>query len=398
MHETNGHPIVYAEHCHQPDRPTVLLYGHYDVQPPDPVELWHSPPFEPTVRDDKIFARGATDDKGQFYAHVKGIEALMHEADEFPVNIKMVVEGEEEVGSSHLERWVKEHQELLECDAVLISDTAMFDRGLPSITYSLRGLVYFEVTLQGPSHDLHSGVYGGAVPNPINELARIVGDLHDDQGRVAIPGFYDDVRDLSDEERASFAELPFSEEGFLEEVGVSRTVGEEGYSTLERCWARPTLDCNGIFGGFTGKGAKTVIGSTATAKISCRLVPGQDPRDIARKAEEAIRAMAPDYVDVSFEFFHGASPVIAERDNPTVQASVRALSRSWDTEPVFVGSGGSIPVVATFADVLGVPSVLVGYGLEDDRLHSPNEKFDLENYYKGIETSALLYEEIGAGD
>jgi acetylornithine deacetylase/succinyl-diaminopimelate desuccinylase-like protein len=393
VHATPGHPIVYAEHCEKPGAPTLLLYGHYDVQPPDPLPEWHSKPFEPDVRDGKIFARGATDDKGQVFAHFKGIETLM-QAGEFPVNLKVLIEGEEEVGSQNLERWVREHSEMLACDAVVISDSSMFAEGQPSITYGLRGLIYFEVTVTGPGHDLHSGLYGGAVPNPINALAGMIAKLHDADGKIAIPGFYEHVRDVTPEEREAFAALPNTDEGFLAEVGAKATHGEDGYSTLERIWARPTLDCNGIYGGFQGKGAKTVIPSKATAKISCRLVPDQDPNRLAELAEAYLRSIAPESVELEFSFFHGASPVIAERDNPTVQAATRALHKSWGVDTVFIRSGGSIPVVATFAQELSVPSVLVGLGLADDRLHSPNEKFDLVNFYKGIATSAYLYSEV----
>lgn len=393
VHQTPGHPIVYAEHCEKPGAPTILLYGHYDVQPPDPLSEWHSPPFEPEVRDGRIYARGATDDKGQVFAHFKGVEALVAAGD-FPVNLKMLIEGEEEVGSQNLERWVREHKELLECDAVVISDSSMFSEGQPSITYGLRGLIYFEVTVKGPGHDLHSGLYGGAVPNPINALAGMIAKLHDEDGKIAIPGFYDTVRDITAEEREAFAKLPNTDGEFLAEVGAKATQGEDGFTTLERIWARPTLDCNGIYGGFMGKGAKTVIPSRATAKISCRLVPDQDPNRLAELAEAYLREIAPESVELSFSFFHGASPVIAERDNPTVQAATRALRRSWGVDTVFIRSGGSIPVVATFAQELEVPSVLVGLGLADDRLHSPNEKFDLVNFYKGIATSAYLYSEV----
>jgi len=394
VYTTAGHPIVYAEHCKQPGKPTVLLYGHYDVQPSDPDDQWITPAFEPTVRDGKIFARGATDDKGQVFAHFKGLETLFQTAGELPVNVKVLIEGEEEVGSMNLEGFVAEHKEMLACDAVIISDSSMFSETLPSITYALRGLVYFEVTVRGPGHDLHSGLYGGAVPNPINVLSKMIGQLHHDDGSIAIPGFYERVREMDVEEREAFASLPMTDEEFRAEVGAEGLTGEAGFTTLERVWARPTLDCNGIWGGFQGEGAKTVIPSVATAKISCRLVPDQDPHDIAERAEAYLRELAPDSVEVSFEVFHGANPVIAERDNPTVQAAVRALKSSWGVDPVFIRSGGSIPVVATFSDVLEVPSVLVGLGLADDRLHSPNEKFNLVNFYKGIATSANLYTEI----
>jgi acetylornithine deacetylase/succinyl-diaminopimelate desuccinylase-like protein len=394
VHETDGHPIVYAEHVPQPEQPTILIYAHYDVQPPDPVEEWDSPPFEPTIRDDKVFARGATDDKGQFFAHVKGLETHLAENDDLPVNVKLVVEGEEEVGSIHIEDWVAEHEEKLDCDAVLISDSAMFAPGLPTITYGLRGLTYFEVTVRGPSHDLHSGLYGGAVPNPINVLSKMIGELHNDEGRVTIPGFYEDVQPLSDKEREALAELPFEESDFIDETGVPAVSGEESYSTLERRWTRPSLDCNGIWGGYTDPGAKTVLPSEAHAKISCRLVPDQDPDEIANLAEDYIHEIAPDCVDVEVDRHHGGYPVLSDLDNPTVEAACDALERSWGREAVFTRGGGTIPVCSTFDRVLDVPTVLMGFGLNDDRLHSPNEKFNLENFYKGIETSVYLWDAL----
>ena len=394
VHPTAGHPIVYAEQCQKPGAPTVLLYGHYDVQPPEPLDLWVTPPFEPQVRDEKIFARGATDDKGQLFAHFKGLEALLATRGELPINLKIVIEGEEEVGSMNLEPWVRQHAELLACDSVVISDSPMFAPGLPSITYGLRGLMYCEIEVTGPGHDLHSGMYGGAVPNPINELARIIASLHDDQGRVAVEGFYDEVEPISAAERAEFKALPHSDEAFLKEVEGVGLFGEQGYSTLERIWARPTLDCNGIFGGFTAEGAKTVIASRARAKISCRLVPGQRSESIARKVEAHIRRVARDAVRVKFDLHHGGEPILVSLDNPTVQAARRALRLAWDVDAVAIRTGGSIPVVATFDQVLNAPTVLIGLGLADDRLHSPNEKFDLINFYQGASTSAYFYDEL----
>jgi len=394
VHPTDGHPIVYAEHCHAPGQPTILIYAHYDVQPPGPLEEWESPPFEPTIRDEKVFARGATDDKGQFFAHVKGLETHLAARDELPVNVKLVIEGEEEVGSVHLEDWVADHREKLACDAVVISDSAMFAPGLPTITYGLRGISYFEVTARGPSHELHSGLYGGAVPNPLNELSKIIAQLHDDDRRVAIPGFYDNVQELDDDERENFTELPFDDEKFRRETGAPGLVGEEGHSTLERRWTRPTLDCNGMWGGYTDEGAKTVLPSTAHAKISCRLVPDQDPDRIDELAEDYFRELAPDHIELEFEAKHSGSPVVSDLDNGTVEAARRALRDSWGRETVFTRSGGTIPVCSTFDRVLDVPTVLVGFGLADDRLHSPNEKFNLENFYKGIETSTNLWDEL----
>lgn len=393
LHETPGHPIIYAEYLGAPGKPTYLIYGHYDVQPPDPLELWDTPPFEPTVRDGKLFARGATDDKGQMFAHVKALEAHLASGG-LPVNVKVLIEGEEEVGSVNLDNWVEANSERLKCDAVFISDSSMYAKGLPAIMYSLRGLAYFEIEITGPSHDLHSGLYGGAVPNPINELGKIIAALQNPDGTVAVPGFYDRVRSLEQVERDGFAALPFKESEFKAESGVKGVQGEEGYTTLERTWARPTLDFNGIIGGFTGEGAKTVLPSKARAKFSCRLVPDQEPGEIQEMVAAHIRNIASPNVTVDVRFHHGGRPVITERDHPAVLAAMRALKKSWHVDPVFIRGGGSIPVVATFSDVLKVPSVLIGLGLNDDRLHSPNEKFDLENFYAGIRTLTYLWDEL----
>ena len=391
---TDGHPIVYAEHIVDPAAPTYLVYGHYDVQPPDPLELWETPPFEPTVRDGKIFARGATDDKGQLFCHLKALEAHLACNGTLPVNVKLLIEGEEEVGSEHLEPWIVANKDRLACDAVIISDSSMYAKGVPSIMYALRGLAYFEIKVTGPSHDLHSGLFGGAVANPINVLAQIIAKLHDEQGRITIEGFYDDVRPLEPEERAEFAALPFDEQAFLRETGARATRGEAGYSTIERATARPTLDCNGIWGGFTGVGAKTVLPSEASAKFSCRLVPDQTPDRIAELVRAHIEKIAPDDVSVQIRSLHGGSPVITERDTPSVQAAMRAFEKCWGTSPVFIRGGGSIPVVATFAEVLGAPTVLMGFGYDDDRLHSPNEKFDVACFEAGVRTSAYLWDEL----
>lgn len=399
IHDTDGHPIVYAEDLRAGEgAPTLLVYGHYDVQPPEPLDEWISPPFEPQVRDGKIFARGATDDKGQFFAHLKGLEAWLKTSDTLPVNVKLLIEGEEEVGSPNLDPWIEANQEKLSCDAVIISDSSMFAPGIPSITYGLRGLAYLEITVQGPGHDLHSGLYGGGVPNPINELCRLIAALHDHDGRIQIPGFYDNVRELSAEEKEDLLALNFDPETFRKESGVAALKGEAGYTTLEHIWTRPTLDCNGIWGGFTGNGAKTVLPAKAHAKFSCRLVPDQTPDEIAEKAKAFLEEIAHPSVKVDASIHHGGQPVITDRDAPAVRAATRALSRVWDTETVFTRGGGSIPVVATFSNVLNVPTVLMGLGLEDDRLHSPNEKFDLENFYAGIRASAYLWDEAARGD
>ncbi len=395
VHSTEGHPIVYAEHLSAPDdAPTLLIYGHYDVQPPDPIDKWDSPPFEPEVRDGKIFARGATDDKGQLFAHLKAIEAWIATTGGLPVNIKFIIEGEEEVGSPNLAPWVETHQQRLQSDALIISDSSMFAPGIPSITYGLRGLAYLQMTVEGPDHDLHSGLFGGAVPNPINELARIIAQMHDEDGRVTIPGFYDAVRPMDESECRAFAELPFDDAAFRNETGAAQLKGEKGYTTLERIWARPTLDCNGIWGGYTKQGAKTVLPSKAHAKFSCRLVPDQDPDEIAELAQSWVRELADDSVKVSTSVFHGGYPVITDRDAPAVRAATRALSRVWNEECVFTRGGGSIPIVTTFSKTLEIPTVLMGFGLENDRLHSPNEKFNVENFYAGIRTSAYLWQEL----
>ncbi len=394
LEETPGHPIIYAEYLIDASKPTILLYGHYDVQPPEPLDLWDSPPFEPTIRDGKIFARGATDDKGQLFTHIKALEAHLAVEGTLPVNVKILIEGEEEVGSPNLEPWIKDNKEKLSCDAVIISDSSMYAPGIPSIMYGLRGLAYFEIEVEGPSHDLHSGLYGGAVPNPINVLSSIISSFHDADGRIAIDGFYDTVRDLVESEREEWKNLPFRDSEFLAETGASELAGEPGFTTLERVWARPTLDCNGIIGGFTGEGAKTVLPSLAKAKFSCRLVPDQDPLEIEKLVIAHIEKVCPSSVKFKVGQHHGGKPVITDKTGIAVDAAKRALKKSWDAEPVFIRGGGSIPVVATFAEVLKTPTVLVGLGLNDDRLHSPNEKFDLENFYKGIQTSAYFWNEV----
>ncbi len=398
IYETKEHPIVYGEWLEAgPDAPTVLVYGHYDVQPPDPLELWRNPPFEPTIENGNIIARGATDDKGQMYCHIKGIAAHMAVNGRLPVNVKVLIEGEEEIGSPNLEPFIREHAEMLRADAVVISDSPMFAPGRPSITYGLRGLSYVEIEVTGPSHDLHSGLYGGAVANPINALSHIIASMHDEKGRITIDGFYDDVLPLTDEERAGFAELGHDEDGFRRDVGVSVSPGEEGYTVLERIWARPTLDCNGIWGGYIAEGAKTVLPSKATAKVSCRLVPNQRPADIERKLRAHAEKVAPAGVTVEVRGHHGGAPVLVDREGAAVTAAQDALSEVWGVPAVFTRGGGSIPIVASFASVLGIDSVLMGLGLEDDRLHSPNEKFAVENYLQGIRASAKFFSALAKG-
>ncbi len=377
--DTEGHPIVYAEWLNAPEKPTVLFYGHYDVQPADPIELWDSPPFEPTIRNDAIYARGASDDKGQVFGHIKALEAIVKTEGTLPINLKFVIEGEEESGSSSLEPFLTANKARLEADVVVVSDTGMLDPETPAICYGLRGMAYHQINLQGPSRDLHSGMYGGAVDNPINAMCHLVSKLKDEKGVIQIPGFYDDVAELSESDRAEFERVPFDEEGFLGEID-SAAYGEPGYSTLERLGGRPTLDVNGMWGGYTGEGAKTVLPAKAHAKISMRLVPKQDPNAIARQFEAFVREIAPPTVKVDVESMHGAQPSITDRTSPYVQATVRAISELFGKAPVFTRAGGSIPVVASFKNILGLDTILAGFALPDDRIHSPNEKFDLNSF------------------
>lgn len=391
---TAGHPVVFGQWLHAEGKPTVLIYGHYDVQPEDPLEKWDTPPFEPTVRNGKVYARGATDDKGQFLAHIKAVKSLMAADGRLPVNVKFIIEGEEEIGSPHLAPFLKENQGLLEADLLVISDSAMFAPDLPSIVYGLRGLTYLQVDLKGADGDLHSGIFGGAVPNPGEELCRLVAALKDGDGRIAVPGFYDRVRELTEEERATFAGLPFEAETFRQSLGVPGLKGELGFTPLEQRWARPTLEVNGLLCGFTGKGAKTVLPSTAMAKISCRLVPDQDPDEIAELLEAHIKSLCSPTVEVSVTKMHGGHPWLTPHDHPAIQAAARAVEKVYGKAPVTVREGGSIPIVVDFQNILGLPGVLLGFGLNDENLHAPNEHFDLGNYHRGIETSMQLLREL----
>ncbi len=395
--ETDGHPIVYGERLEAPGAPTVLVYGHYDVQPPDPVELWRNGPFEPTEEDGYLVARGATDDKGQFYALIKGIQASREVNGKLPCNIKVLCEGEEEVGSPNLDPFIRREQDRLACDVVFISDCSQFAIDMPAITYGLKGLCYLEVFVDGPSKDLHSGSFGGSVANPANVLACMMAACQGPDGKIAIPGFYDDVRPLEDWEREMMAELPFDEEEFRASVGAAKLFGEAGYTTLERKGARPTLDINGIVSGYTGEGAKTVLPATASCKFSMRLVPDQDPEKITALVSDFLNQVAPDTVKVEVRPHHGASPVIVSRDGAAVKAAEKALETGFGRRPVFVREGGSIPVVNTFQEALGVESLLVGLGLSDDNPHSPNERFRIVDYYRGIVTFAAFLEEFGKG-
>jgi acetylornithine deacetylase/succinyl-diaminopimelate desuccinylase-like protein len=364
------------------------------VQPVDPLHLWESPPFEATIRDGEIYARGAADDKGQIFMHFKAIEAHLKQTGRLPVNIRVVIEGEEEVGSSHLDDVIRAHKADLAADVVVISDSAMFDRGVPSICYALRGLAYMQIDLRGTSSDLHSGVFGGAVANPAMVLAQVLAQLKDRGGRVRIPGFYDDVRPLTDAERAEWKRLPFSEKKYRKDLGAPKLFGESGYTVLERVWGRPTLEVNGLLSGFTGDGAKTVIPAVAMAKISMRLVPDQHPDRIASLVEAHLRKITPKTVELTVTKMHGGKPWITSYDNPFVQAAGRAIEQGFGRTPVFCREGGSIPVVSTFQEELGVPAVLFGVGLPDENAHAPNERLDLGNFHNGIVASAILYEEI----
>lgn len=391
--DTKGHPLVYADWLHAPGKPTVLVYGHYDVQPVDPINLWDSPPFEPTIKDGKIYARGATDDKGQMYMHIKSVEAYFKTLGKLPLNVKFIIEGEEEIGSSNLDEFVSKNQEMLKCDAVMISDTSLYGPGIPTITYGLRGLCYMEVEVTGPNRDLHSGTFGGGVDNPINVLAEMIAKLKDNNGRIKIPGFYDAVINLTKKERENFKTLPFSEKQYAKTLGVKELKGEKGYSTLERVWARPTLDCNGIFGGFTGEGAKTVLPSKATAKISMRLVPNQDPKKIAKLFKSYINKIAPKSVKLKIADLHGAYPIATSLDDKPTLAAAKALAKVFGKKTVFMREGGSIPIVVSFAKKLKAAPVLMGMGLNTENLHSPNEHFNLNHFHLGILSSAYFMDE-----
>ena len=392
--ETSGNPVVYGDWLGAPGAPTILFYGHYDVQPVDPLELWESPPFDATVRDGEIYARGSADDKGQVFMHLKAVEAHLKESGRLPVNMKFILEGEEEVGSVNLDDFVRAHRSDLAADVVVISDSPMFARGVPSICYGLRGLVYCQIDLRGSSTDLHSGSFGGAVANPAIVLAQMLAQMKDRGGRVKIPGFYDDVVPLQDEERKAWATLPFNERKYKKDFGIPKVYGETGYTTLERTWARPTFEVNGLLSGFTGEGAKTVLPALAMAKISMRLVPNQDPDKIAKLFEAYVLDIAPKMVDVKITRMHGGKPWMTSYDNPFVKAAGRAIEKGFGQKPVYTREGGSIPVVSTFQEELGLPSVLFGVGLPDENAHAPNEKLDVGNFHSGIVASAILYDEI----
>jgi acetylornithine deacetylase/succinyl-diaminopimelate desuccinylase-like protein len=388
--ETPGHPIVYGEKIINPSLPTVLVYGHYDVQPPDPLDLWTSPPFEPVVKDDKIYARGACDDKGQVYMHVKAFEAMM-KLNQVSCNIKFMIEGEEEVGSEHLGTFVKENKEKLKADVILISDTAIISLDHPSITVGLRGLSYMEVEVTGPNRDLHSGVYGGAVANPINILSKMIASMHDEKGQVTIPGFYEKVATLSAADREAMNKAPFSLENYKKDLNIDDVKGEEGYTTVERTGIRPTLDVNGIWGGYTGEGAKTVLPSKAYAKISMRLVPNQDNNEITELFTKHFKSIAPKSVKVKVTALHGGQAAVTPTDSKAFKAASAAFEEVWGKRPIPTRDGGSIPIVALFKKELGLDTVLMGFGLDSDAIHSPNEHYGIKNFMLGIETITSFY-------
>ena len=391
IYPTEGHPIVFGEKIVDTSLPTVLVYGHYDVQPPDPLNLWHQPPFEPVIKDGKIIARGAADDKGQVYMHFKAIEALSNKG-ALPCNVKFLIEGEEEVGSDHLEDFVRSNADKLACDTILISDTSMLGPDTPSITTGLKGLSYLEVEVTGPNRDLHSGIYGGAVANPINTLCEMIASLKNDKGQITIPGFYDEVLNYSEEERAEIARAPFSEEEYKKHLDIEETSGEEGYSTLERTGIRPTLDVNGIWGGYIGEGAKTVLPSKAFAKISMRLVPNQTCDEITEKFTKHFESIAPKSVKVEVRPHHGGDPAVTDITSNGYLAAAEAMEKVWKKTPVPVKAGGSIPIVALFQEVLKQQVILLGFGLDEDAIHSPNESYRLSHFYKGIETICEFHE------
>jgi acetylornithine deacetylase/succinyl-diaminopimelate desuccinylase-like protein len=392
---TGGHPVVYGEWVEDDDAPTILVYGHYDVQPPDPAEQWRIPPFSPTVEGDNLYGRGTSDDKGQLFIHLKAFEAFRETAGRPPTNVKFLLEGEEEIGSPNLEGFVRANRDGLAADVALISDSAILAPDQPAIVYGLRGLCYMEIEVEGPDHDLHSGSFGGAIHNPGEVLCQIVAALKDEQGRITIPGFYERVRPLGAEERAELARAPFEEERFRQEAGVSKTWGEAGYTVLEQIGARPTLDVNGLVGGFTGEGSKTIIPSTARAKVSMRLVADQDPYEIRDLFTAHVRSLAPDTVRLTVRDWSMARPALVDRNIPAIQAAARAYRQAFGVEPVFKREGGSIPVVTMLKEVLGLETVLMGFGLPDDRVHSPNEKLNLKNFYRGIETVIHFMSDYG---
>lgn len=393
---TKMHPVVYGESLGAPGKPTILFYGHYDVQPAEPLELWTTPAFEPTVRDNNLFGRGTADDKGQVHIHIKALEALLKTSGKLPINIKVMIEGEEEVGSVSLWNFVKENRQRLKADALVVSDTSMLAKGVPSVTYGLRGLNYYQIELTAASQDLHSGVFGGAVPNPITILAETIAKLHDRDFHIAVPGFYSDVAELSKAERKALNSLPWKEREFRKTVGAPDLCGEKGYTIIERLWTRPTLELNGIWGGYTGEGAKTVIPSKAFAKLSTRLVPKQDPKKIARQVERHIRKLLPKTVKCKFEVLSTGKPWVAPYTAPIFQKALHALEQGFGKKAVFIREGGSIPFVTQMYDTFKVPCVLMGFGLPDENAHAPDEHLSLDNYFGGIRAVANFYQQLAS--
>jgi acetylornithine deacetylase/succinyl-diaminopimelate desuccinylase-like protein len=395
--EGKGNPLVYAEWLGAPGKPTILFYGHYDVQPPDPLDEWKSPPFEPEVRGQDIFARGSSDDKGQTYIQIKAVEGLLKTTGKLPVNVKFLIEGEEETGGEHIEEYVKSKPPRLKADAAVVCDTEMFAPDLPTICIGLRGIVYGDLVVEGANHDLHSGVYGGAAPNPIQAVAEILCALKDRDGYIRIPGFYDRVIPPDPKERAAWARLPFDEKEYTEkEMGARELVGEANVPLFDRLWARPTLEVHGIRGGFTGEGAKTVIAARAVAKVSARLVADQRPAEAAAQLKAAVKAACPKGVNAEFKVLHSGAPSLTNPDNRFIHAAAEAMKQVFGKETVYIRSGGSIPIVGVFDQYLGIPSVMMGFGLPDDNLHAPNEKFHLPNFFRGIESVARYLEALGA--
>lgn len=392
--ETDGHPVVYGDWLHAEDKPTILVYGHYDVQPVDPLELWESGPFEPEVRDNKLYARGASDDKGQVFMHVKAVEALMQQTGELPVNVKFLIEGEEEVGSPNLEKYIEANKDKLAADVIVISDTGMQGPGQPAVCYGLRGLCGVQIDVKGAKGDLHSGLYGGGVQNPLHALVEVLATFRDQEGTIAVEGFYDNVRPVTDEERAAYKALGFDEEALKEELGVPELFGEKGYTHLEQTWVRPTLELNGIFGGFSGEGIKTVLPAEAGAKITCRLVPDQDPDEIVEKLKAHIEKHKPVGVTVTVSEFDKGKPFITPFDHPAIQAAGRSYEKIYNVPTAYTRGGGSIPIVAAFDEILELPVVLMGFGLATENFHAPNEHFHLENFDQGLRVIGDYYYEI----
>lgn len=393
---TKMHPVVYGESLGAPGKPTILFYGHYDVQPAEPLELWTTPAFEPAVRNNNLFGRGTADDKGQVHIHIKALEALLKTRGKLPINIKVMIEGEEEVGSVSLWNFVKENRQRLKADALVVSDTSMLAKGVPSVTYGLRGLNYYQIELTAASQDLHSGVFGGAVPNPITILAETIAKLHDQNFHITVPGFYSNVAELSKSERKALNSLPWKEREFRKTVGAPDLCGEKGYTIIERLWTRPTLELNGIWGGYTGEGAKTVIPSKAFAKLSTRLVPKQDPKKVARQVERHIRKLLPKTVKCKFEVLSTGKPWVAPYTAPIFQKALHALEQGFGKKAVFIREGGSIPFVTQMYDTFKVPCVLMGFGLPDENAHAPDEHLSLENYFGGIRAVAIFYEQLAS--